>query len=214
MNLFSKSLNDQVKYLWLLYKRVLDTPPGSSEWGSITGTLSDQTDLQTALNDKQSNLATTAEVGINGAAETGVALNVYGNVKAQTALLLGTGSVNIQESAADEMLLTASSGVSTSAGLTVGAGFNRTASQTKDVDYTLQPTDYCILADGTTNTVTIDGGNMQGGQVCIIICTDITNLVSVVADNATYNFLTAGSVVTIYKNPNNTKTYITSVFKV
>ena len=207
--LFSKSLNDQVKYLWLLYRRVLATPAGSSAWGSITGTLSDQLDLQAALtalsitidstptngsaNAVSSNgvydelvlkapiasptFTTTAStptltvgtasatngvitlknaagatdltlsstgakqllidntghdviVGINGAAVAGKALAIVGDAQISsvltntlTALLaveIVDNTTTITQPAADEMLLTASAGVSTSANMLVG----------------------------------------------------------------------------------------------
>ena len=72
-------------------------PPGSSGggvWGSITGTLSSQTDLQTALNGKQASLGFTAENSANKDANSGYAgLNSSGQLKISTECPTATSSV-------------------------------------------------------------------------------------------------------------------------
>lgn len=69
------------------------TAPGSATWGSISGTLSDQTDLQTALNAKAETLHTHTAANIT----SGVLSIAYGGtenvtVPANGQLLIGNGS--------------------------------------------------------------------------------------------------------------------------
>ena len=46
-----KKVNDRFDdWMFRFYKQSTATPAGSVAWGSITGTLSNQTDLQNALN--------------------------------------------------------------------------------------------------------------------------------------------------------------------
>jgi len=78
------------------------------------------------------------EVGINGAAVSGVALYSAGVIRSATSLQVGDGSSTLSQPGADELLITASSGVSTSAGLTVGTTITTNAGSTNyswgDVD--------------------------------------------------------------------------------
>jgi len=68
---------------------------------------------------KIDNVGHDVEVGINGAAVSGKALAVTGRIRTTDRLELTDSTTTIRQSAADEMLLTASAGVTTSAGLTV-----------------------------------------------------------------------------------------------
>jgi hypothetical protein len=49
-----------------IYDLITSSPPGSTTWGSIVGTLSSQTDLQTALNGKFNNPTGTTSQYIRG----------------------------------------------------------------------------------------------------------------------------------------------------
>jgi hypothetical protein len=58
-----------IKVLALLrkiYDLIISYPPGSAIWGNITGTLSSQTDLQDALDDKFNNPTGTTSEYIRG----------------------------------------------------------------------------------------------------------------------------------------------------
>lgn len=60
-NLFSSQGSDGHVGLGDIIEQLSNQPSGSSSWGGITGTLSSQTDLQSALNGKQNSLGFTAE---------------------------------------------------------------------------------------------------------------------------------------------------------
>jgi len=56
-----------LRKLQTIYDLIVSSPPGSTIWGSITGTLSSQTDLQNALNAKQDTLVSATNIKtING----------------------------------------------------------------------------------------------------------------------------------------------------
>lgn len=57
----------------------IDVQPNTAVWGQITGTLSDQTDLQTALNGKQDKLSTTQMEAVNSGANTSNILQITTN---------------------------------------------------------------------------------------------------------------------------------------
>jgi hypothetical protein len=51
-----------LRKLQTIYDLIVSSPPGSATWGTITGILANQTDLQNALDDKFDNpTGTTAE---------------------------------------------------------------------------------------------------------------------------------------------------------
>lgn len=76
-----------LRKLQTIYDLIVSSPPGSTIWGSITGTLSNQTDLQSALNAKQDTLVSGTNIKtINGNSVLGSGdLTIAGGIPKGTA---------------------------------------------------------------------------------------------------------------------------------
>lgn len=76
-----------LRKLQTIYDLIVSSPPGAAVWGTITGTLSSQTDLQTALNAKQDTLVSGTNIKtINGSSVLGSGdLTITGGIPKATA---------------------------------------------------------------------------------------------------------------------------------
>ena len=147
-------------------------------------------------------------VGINTTPQVGIDLTaptLYCNtITVAVTLEITDTTTTITQPAADTMLLTASAGVSTSAGLTVGGGVKVTASSVKTANYSLTTNDFFISADGSSGAVDIEASTLVAGQICTVIATDISNSVRVTGITiGNYTFLTALDCVTVYNDGTN-----------
>lgn len=123
------------------------------------------------------------EIGVGVASTPGVSLNVAGNLRAGTSVSVGSGTVIITEQSADEMLLTANSGVFTSSGLTVteeltvnGAGINWIGTGTTFIKVN-GPDNDNRLELNSVNPLIIDGSSAYTGTI------DLTTAVSITVVN-------------------------------
>ena len=154
--------------------------------GDSTGSV-----LITSTKDKEIKLGNTgndAEVSINGPSEASVALKVVGTTKLGNTFIDGTayigdGSSTITQPGADEMLLTANSGVFTSSGLTVteeitvnGAGINQIGTGTTYIKVNGGDNDN-RLELSSVNPLIIDGSSAYTGTI------DLTTAVSITVVN-------------------------------
>ena len=159
---------------------------GGGTWGSITGTLSNQTDLQNALNNKQATLI------------SGTNIKTINNTS-----LLGSGNITISGGAVDSSCSTTSTNaiqnkaittyVNTRLGGAINTGLNvfvknPDSSHTITLKYTgsLQNTALLIFGVNKLSLITVDSG------VASVLNLATTNTLSAACDNTTHKLTISG----------------------
>lgn len=103
---------------WLNLEQLITSIGGSATWGNITGTLSDQTDLQFALGAKQNSLGYTAENTANKASSISASASQYPTNNAVIAYAQAAINTAVALTDAASMDLTATKQTLTSAAAT------------------------------------------------------------------------------------------------
>ena len=103
---------------WLNLEQLITSIGGSATWGNITGTLSDQTDLQSALSGKQNSLGYTAENAANKASSISASASEYPTNNAVIAYAQAAINTAVALTDAASMDLTATKQTLTSAAAT------------------------------------------------------------------------------------------------
>lgn len=153
---------------------------GSSTWGSITGTLSDQTDLQTALNAKQNSITLTTTGSSGAATLVGATLNIPQYAGGVTSI---TGTTN-------QVIASASTGAVT---LSLPQNINTAATPTFSSITVSASTNQLVL--GTTNTGIITTATLTAPRTYTLP-----------NNSGTFLLTTAGQTVAA-KTLDNTNTY-------